>query len=45
MVPCRFEVKMLYLAIRVHRFSILSVTTFTAKNNYLFGKFVSVQHV
>ena len=29
MVPCSFEIKMLYLAIRIHKSSIMSVTTFT----------------
>ena len=38
MVPCRFEKKMLYLAIRIYKSSILSVTIF-AKNNKLFWKY------
>ena len=40
MVPCSFEIKMLYLAIRIHKSSILSTDIrFPAKNNKLFWKY------
>ena len=38
MVPCSFVIKMLYLAIRIHK-SVSDHIRFTAKNNKLFSKY------
>ena len=47
MVPCRFEIKMLYLAISIHKSSILSVTTFALlpRITSSFENIISVQYV
>ena len=47
MVPCSFAIKMLYLAIRIHKSGILSVTTFALlpRITSSFEKIISIQCV